>query len=72
MGGFSSRGWEYIGMFMPYAVIGTAIAFIHPELNGMLIGEEQAQHLGIDVERVKIILLVAAALLIGASVSVSD
>ncbi|MGI6468098.1 MAG: iron chelate uptake ABC transporter family permease subunit [Syntrophomonadaceae bacterium] len=72
MGGFSSRGWEYIGMFMPYAVIGTAIAFLYTrELNGMLIGEEQAQHLGIDVERVKIILLVAAALLIGASVSVS-
>ena len=39
MGGFSSRGWEYIGMFMPYAVIGTAIAFLYTrELNGMLIG----------------------------------
>ncbi|HCF51465.1 MAG TPA: iron ABC transporter [Syntrophomonas sp.] len=72
LGGFSSRGWEYIWMFMPYAVIGTAIAFLYTrELNGMLIGEEQAQHLGIDVERVKVMLLIAAALLIGASVSVS-
>ncbi len=72
LGGFSSRGWEYIGMFMPYALIGIVIAFVYTrELNGMLIGEEQAQHLGIDVERVKIMLLIASALLIGASVSVS-
>ncbi len=72
LGGFSSRGWEYIWMFMPYALIGTVIAFIYArELNGMLIGEEQAQHLGIDVERVKIMLLTASALLVGASVSVS-
>lgn len=72
LGGFSSRGWEYIWMFMPYALIGTVIAFLYArELNGMLIGEEQAQHLGIDVEKVKIMLLIASALLIGASVSVS-
>lgn len=72
LGGFSSRGWEYILMFMPYALIGTVIAFLYArELNGMLIGEEQAQHLGIDVEKVKIMLLIASALLIGASVSVS-
>lgn len=72
LGGFSSRGWDYVWMFIPYALIGTAIAFMYArELNGMLIGEEQAQHLGIDVERVKLMLLVAAALLIGSCVSVS-
>ncbi len=72
LGGFSSRGWDYVWMFIPYAVVGITIAFMYArELNGMLIGEEQAQHLGIDVERVKLMLLIAAALLIGSCVSVS-
>lgn len=72
LGGFSGRGWDYVLMFMPYALVGSGIAFLYArELNGMLIGEEQAQHLGIDVERVKLFLLFAAALLIGSCVSVS-
>lgn len=72
MGGFSGRGWSYIGMFLPYAITGLIIIFIYTrELNAMLMGEEPAQHLGIDVEKVKFRLLIAAALLTGACVSVS-
>lgn len=41
------------------------------ELNALLLGEESAQHLGVEVERVKRYLLVAAALLTRACVSVS-
>jgi iron complex transport system permease protein len=37
----------------------------------MLLGEEPAQHLGVEVEQVKRRLLIAAALLTGACVSVS-
>ncbi|MEN6390959.1 MAG: iron chelate uptake ABC transporter family permease subunit [Syntrophomonas sp.] len=72
MGGFSGRGWNYIIMFLPYAIIGAVIIWIYTrELNAMLMGEEPAQHLGIDVEKVKFRLLIAAALLTGACVSVS-
>ena len=72
MGGFSGRGWDYVYMFIPYGVIGSTLIFIYArELNAMLLGEEPAQHLGVEVERVKHRLLIAAALLTGACVSVS-
>jgi iron complex transport system permease protein len=72
MGGFSGRGWDYVYMFIPYGLVGTAVIFIYArELNAMLLGEESAQHLGVEVERVKLRLLVAAAILTGACVSVS-
>ncbi|MDD4549544.1 MAG: iron chelate uptake ABC transporter family permease subunit [Syntrophomonadaceae bacterium] len=72
MGGFSGRGWDYVYMFIPYGVIGSTVIFIYArELNAMLLGEEPAQHLGVEVEIVKRRLLIAAALLTGACVSVS-
>lgn len=72
MGGFSGRGWDYVYMFIPYGLIGAAVIFVYArELNAMLLGEEPAQHLGVEVERVKKYLLIAAALLTGACVSVS-
>jgi iron complex transport system permease protein len=72
MGGFSGRGWDYVYIFIPYGVVGSTVIFIYArELNAMLLGEEPAQHLGIEVERVKRRLLIAAALLTGACVSVS-
>jgi iron complex transport system permease protein len=72
MGGFSGREWDYVLMFIPYGVIGSAVIFVYArELNAMLLGEEAAQHLGVEVERVKGRLLIAAALLTGACVSIS-
>lgn len=72
LGGFSGRGWDYVLMFVPYGVIGATIIFIYArDLNALLLGEESAQHLGIEAEKVKRYLLVAAALLTGACVSVS-
>ncbi|MDE2728925.1 MAG: iron chelate uptake ABC transporter family permease subunit, partial [Gemmatimonadota bacterium] len=41
------------------------------ELNVLLLGDEQASQLGVHVERVKLILLTAAACLAAAAVSVS-
>lgn len=72
MGGFSGRGWSYFYMFIPYGILGAIIILIYArELNAMLLGEEPAQHLGIEVEMVKRNLLIGAALLTGAAVSVS-
>ncbi|NLN86242.1 MAG: iron chelate uptake ABC transporter family permease subunit [Syntrophomonadaceae bacterium] len=72
MGGFSGASWDYVFMFLPYGIFGAAIIFVFArELNALLLGEESAQHLGVEVERVKRYLLMAAALLTGACVSVS-
>jgi iron complex transport system permease protein len=72
MGGFSGRGWDYVYMFIPYGMAGAIIILIYArELNAMLLGEEPAQYLGVEVEMVKRRLLIAGALLTGACVSVS-
>lgn len=41
------------------------------ELNAFAIGEENARHIGVDVKRIKLILLIAVSVLIGVCVSVS-
>lgn len=72
MGGFSGRHWDHVLIMLPYLVLGTVMAFYHlRELNALLLGEETAAHLGVNVEAVKRNLLVAASLLTAAAVSVA-
>lgn len=70
MGGFSARDWDYVKMALPYTLIGGGVILaLARELNLMLMGEETAQHLGIEVETVKKVLLLAASLLTATAVS---
>jgi len=71
-GSFSQAGWAPLGMVLPYLAVGFALAAILARpLNLLLLDEEQAQHLGIEVERTKLVLVVAATLLSAATVAVS-
>lgn len=70
MGSFSLSQWSEIKFVLPYVVVGVAIILLYARsLNVMQLDEEQAQQLGINVERVKLILLVAATLITAAAVS---
>jgi len=70
MGSFSLSQWSEIMVVLPYVAVGTAIILLYARsLNVMQLDEEQAQQLGINVERLKLILLVAATLITAASVS---
>lgn len=72
MGSLSSRQWEHVVMLAPYVVVGlVVIQLFAKDLNALLLGDEQAAHLGIAVERVKLILLIAATCLTAAAVAVS-
>ncbi|MEE2708824.1 MAG: iron chelate uptake ABC transporter family permease subunit [Gemmatimonadota bacterium] len=72
MGSFSSSRWDHILMLLPYVVIGLTVVLIFSrDLNVLLLGDEQAAHLGINVERVKLILLVASSCLAASAVAVS-
>lgn len=70
MGSFSLSQWSDIGLVLPYiaAGIGVILVFARP-LNVMQLDEEQAQQLGINVERTKLILLAASTLITAAAVS---
>lgn len=72
LGSVSMRGWPYVQMALPFVLIGSFVLWLNRrELNAMLFGEERAQHLGVDVKKRKMIILVGGSVLTGAAVSVS-
>ena len=72
MGGVVTSGWSQILVVTPLVLVGIVLAFLlTPDLNAFLLGEEQAAHLGVNVERRKLALLMVGSLLTAAAVSVS-
>ena len=70
MGSFSLSQWSEVKVVLPYIAVGILVILLFARLlNVMQLDEEQAQQLGINVERLKIVLLVAATLVTAASVS---
>jgi iron complex transport system permease protein len=70
MGSFSLSQWSEIKVALPAVAVGVTIIMIHARsLNLIQLGEEQAQQLGISVEKLKVILLGAATLITAAAVS---
>ena len=72
LGSVSMRGWSYIKIMLPFFVVGSVILiFQAKELNAFAFGEERAQHLGVHVQRRKMVVLLAGSMLTGAAVAVS-
>jgi len=72
MGGLANRGWGHVKAILPYFLVGIIPIYLtRRKLNLLLLGEEAAQHLGVEVETLKVILLGAVTLMVAASVSVS-
>ena len=70
MGGFSSPKWSHVWVTLPFVGVGVLFICLYGRpLNVMQFDEEQAQQLGINVEKTKRILLVAATLITAAAVS---
>ena len=53
------------------AVCGGIILFHARELNAFAVGEDNARHVGVNVKRVKLVILITVSVLIGVCVSVS-
>ncbi|MGZ9814845.1 FecCD family ABC transporter permease [Peribacillus simplex] len=72
MGSVSMRGWNYIAIILPFFIIGSLTLMVNTsELNAMTFGEDRAKHLGVNVKRRKMWILIAGSILTGASVAVS-
>lgn len=72
MGNLSETNFLLIKVVGGYVLVGGIITWCFwRDLNIISLGEEQAQHLGIEVKRVRKILFVLASLIVGAVVSVS-
>jgi len=69
LGGLSSTTWAEVGVVFPCVVIGVSVIQLYARpLNVMQLDEDQAQQLGINVERVKIILIVTATFITAAAI----
>lgn len=71
MGSLSMRGWDYSALLLPYFAAGFLILWWHVRaLNLLTLGERQAAHLGVDLERTKLVVLTVSTLMTAAAVSV--
>lgn len=72
MGSFNSASWEQIGVIIiPIALGLVFLISLSREMNAIVLGEEDAQNIGVNVERVKKVILITASLLSACVVSVS-
>lgn len=72
LGGFDTASWPQLAGTLPLVVVGCTLILLRARsLNGLLLGEEAAAHLGIDVGRERAILLALASLVTAAAVAVS-
>lgn len=72
MGSVATANWTEVLLLLPIVLGVTGIImFFARDLNVLLIGEDNARSMGVEVEQVKLILLTAGTLLVAALVSVS-
>jgi len=72
MGSLAGRQWSHVLTILPYVVIGAPLSLMYArDLNAMLAGDEPAMHMGVDVGRTRVALLVVAAALASAAVAVA-
>ncbi|MDR9856167.1 iron ABC transporter permease [Paenibacillus sp. VCA1] len=72
MGGLSLRGWSYTAILLPYFLVGLLLVWSRARsLNLLSLGERQAAHLGVNVEGLKMMVLLVSTLLTAAAVSMA-
>lgn len=72
LGSYGAAGWEAVFAVAPFTLLGFALMYLYARpLNLLLFDEEQAQHLGINVGQVKLVIVVAATLTTAAAVAFS-
>jgi iron complex transport system permease protein len=72
LGGFTTTGWGQVALAAPYIVGSSIVLILYRRLFDVLsLGDEEAASLGVDVRRVRLVLVVATTLGTAAAVSVS-
>lgn len=72
LGGFALGGWGPVLASLPYLGIGVAsLILLGRPLNLLQFGDEQAVQLGLDVEKFKLVIIIAASLVAATAVSFS-
>ncbi|MEU5895794.1 FecCD family ABC transporter permease [Streptomyces venezuelae] len=72
LGSLAQATWPKVLAVLPCALLGLAVAPLYSrKLDLLALGERPARHLGVDVERLRLVLVLVVALLTAAAVSVA-
>jgi len=72
MGSLHNIDWKELSWCTPIILIGTVLLFMQArELNLLLLGEDEAKHLGVNTEMAKLRIMILTAIICSAAVSVS-
>jgi len=72
LGSVAQATWPKVLVVLPIALVGVVVACTQArKLDLLSLGERSARHLGVDVERLRVLMLVVIALLTAAAVAVS-
>jgi iron complex transport system permease protein len=72
VGGFSLGGWAPVVAAIPYLSVGLIVLILLGRpLNVLQFGDDQARQLGLNVERLKLVLVIAASMVAATAVSFS-
>ncbi len=72
LGDLGGASWEKLWVAAPILIFSTVWLLLFPnELNAIAVGEAEAFHMGVDVEKVKKLIIILCALAVGVSVSLS-
>ncbi|MFW6267193.1 MAG: FecCD family ABC transporter permease [Halanaerobium sp.] len=68
MGGFSRSGWQEFYLLLPVVLISlTVILFLRWQLNIFSLGEKEAAALGVDTEKIKLIVVIFSTVMVAAA-----
>lgn len=69
MGTFSSKTWYHVSIFLTVTLTGTMIVMLFSrDLDMMTFGDEQAETMGVDTKRSKLILIITSAFMTGTTI----
>jgi iron complex transport system permease protein len=72
LGSLSDRSWNHVWLILPFVMVGcTMLLYTAKGLDALSLGEVQAQSLGIDLKRLRVLVVLGTALSVGASTSVT-
>ncbi|MGI4880365.1 MAG: FecCD family ABC transporter permease [Janthinobacterium lividum] len=72
MGSLADRSWDHVRLAVPFIVAGaTLLLFTGRALDALSLGEQQAESLGINVRRIRLLALFGTALGVGAATAVT-
>jgi iron complex transport system permease protein len=72
LGGFASADWQQVVLVAPYIALSAAVLLAHRRvLDVLALGDEEAASLGVNVRRVRLVIVVAATLGTASAVAVS-